>query len=67
MKHSGFIYICNMSENEEILYLLRDNNRMLKEIITYIAQVNMGADAENTSDFIHNVLANMISNNFNTR
>lgn len=65
MKHSGFIYICSMSENEEILYLLRENNRMLKEIITYITRMHMGNDSENMDDFVRNILANMISNNFN--
>lgn len=40
---------------------------MLKEIITYITQVHMGADKENANDFIRNIMANMISNNLNNK
>lgn len=38
---------------------------MLKEIITYITRMHMGNDSENMDDFVRNILANMISNNFN--
>ena len=47
---------------KEILELLKDNNRMLKEIIRYINYINAHADAENNNDFIRNVVANLVSN-----
>lgn len=53
----------NFASNEdEILYLLRDNNRMLKEIIAYINLINSKAEEENNYDFLRNMLANLISN-----
>lgn len=48
--------------DEEALFLLRDNNRMLREIIEYINLVNSNADNENNNDFFRNILANLISN-----
>lgn len=51
-------------ENEQkLLNLTKDNNRMLREIITYINLKNSLADNENNNDFIRNILANIISNN----
>lgn len=47
---------------KEILELLKDNNRMLKEIIRYINYINAHADAENNNDFVRNVIANLVSN-----
>lgn len=47
---------------KEILELLKDNNRMLKEIIRYINYINAHADAENNNDFVRNVVANLVSN-----
>ena len=47
---------------KEILELLKDNNRMLKEIIRYINYINVHADAENNNDFVRNVVANLVSN-----
>ena len=47
---------------KEILGLLKDNNRMLKEIIRYINYINAHADAENNNDFVRNVVANLVSN-----
>lgn len=47
---------------KEILELLKDNNRMLKEIISYINYINAHADAENNNDFVRNVVANLVSN-----
>lgn len=47
---------------KEILKLLKDNNRMLKEIIRYINYINAHADAENNNDFVRNVVANLVSN-----
>lgn len=50
------------SNEDEIIYLLRDNNRMLKEIIAYINLINSKAEEENNYDFLRNILANLISN-----
>lgn len=50
------------SNEDEIIYLLRDNNRMLKEIIAYINIINSKAEEENNYDFLRNMLANLISN-----
>lgn len=47
---------------KEILELLKDNNRMLKEIIRYINYINAHADAENNNDFVRNMVANLVSN-----
>ena len=47
---------------KEILEPLKDNNRMLKEIIRYINYINAHADAENNNDFVRNVVANLVSN-----
>lgn len=53
----------NFASNEdEIIHLLRDNNRMLKEIIAYINLINSKAEEENNYDFLRNMLANLISN-----
>ena len=49
---------------KKIYNLLRDNNRMLKEIIRYINYINSSAETENNNDFIRNVIANIISNPF---
>lgn len=46
----------------EILELLKENNKMLKEIIRYINYINAHADAENNNDFVRNVVANLVSN-----
>ena len=50
------------SKEDEILFLLRDNNRMLKEIIAYINFIDYKANEENNNDFLRNILANLISN-----
>ena len=47
---------------KEILGILKDNNRMLKEIIGYINYINSHAENENNNDFIRNVIANVVSN-----
>lgn len=54
--------INDMKILKEILYLLKDNNRMLKEIIKYINYINAHSDDENTYDFMRNVIANVVSN-----
>lgn len=50
------------SKEDEILFLLRDNNRMLKEIIAYINIIDSNRIDENNDDFMRNILANLISN-----
>lgn len=45
--------------NEEILFLLRENNKMLKDIWVH---VNRGTPNDDLKDFIINVIANKISN-----
>lgn len=45
--------------NEEILFLLRENNKMLKDIWMHI---NKGTPNDDLKDFIINVIANKISN-----
>lgn len=45
--------------NEEILFLLRENNKMLKDIWIHI---NRGTPNDDLKDFIINVIANKISN-----
>lgn len=46
----------------EILELLKENNKMLKEIIRYINYINAHAETENNNDFVRNVVANLVSN-----
>lgn len=46
----------------EILKLLKENNKMLKEIIRYINYINAHAETENNNDFVRNVVANLVSN-----
>lgn len=41
--------------------LLKDNNRMLKEIINFINVYLSNATSENQRDFERNVIANLIS------
>lgn len=50
------------NKEDEIVFLLRDNNRMLKEIIAYINMIDSNRINENNDDFIRNILANLISN-----
>ena len=48
-----------MSKEDEILYLLRENNKMLKEICVYLSG-NHNPDF--MEDFVGNVIANIIGN-----
>ncbi len=48
-------------------HLLRQNNRMLKEIISYINYINSRAESENNYDFIRNVIANVVSSRLPSR
>lgn len=54
-------------EEQELLTLTRDNNRMLREIISYINLKDSQADSENLNDFLRNILANIISTNMDLR
>jgi hypothetical protein len=54
-------------EEQELLTLTRDNNRMLREIISYINLKDSQADSENLNDFLRNILANIISTNIDLR
>lgn len=54
-------------EEQELLTLTRDNNRMLREIISYINLKDSQADSENLNDFLRNILANVISTNMDLR
>lgn len=49
---------------QELLRLIKENNKMLKQIIAYINYINSKADSENENDFVRNVIANLISNSF---
>lgn len=42
--------------------LLKDNNRMLKQIINVLNYYILHAQEENDNDFNRNIIANMISN-----
>lgn len=52
-----------MEEVQEILWLLRENNEMLKEIVT-ILRKTQDPDyimQENTTDFLMNIVANLVA------
>lgn len=51
-------------EEQWLLQTTRENNKMLKQIIKYINYINSKADSENMEDFGRNILANMISTQF---
>lgn len=55
----SIIGISILRMNEEILFLLRENNKMLKDIWMHI---NRGTPNDDLKDFIINVIANKISN-----
>lgn len=48
-------------EEQELLRLVYDNNRMLREIIAYTNLKESQADNENNNDFFRNIIANLIS------
>lgn len=54
-------------EEQELLTLIKDNNRMLREIISYINLKDYQANSENLNDFLRNILANIISTNMDLR
>lgn len=49
------MYRLSGQERQELLELTRDNNRMLRAILTIVCN-------EHSSDFEHNILANIIGN-----
>lgn len=51
-----------MSEESEILVLLRENNKMLKEIVSYVRAVSNKEhiDNENAREFAYNVIADIL-------
>lgn len=51
-------------EEKYLLETTKENNKMLKEIIKYINYINSKANDENVDDFGRNVLANLISTEF---
>ena len=50
-------------EEKYLLETVRENNKMLKQIIKYINYTISQASDENMDDFGRNILANLISNN----
>ena len=50
-------------EERELIRMTAENNYMLKSIIKYLSDQRINADSENFSDFIRNIVANMISTN----
>ena len=50
-------------EEKYLLETVKENNKMLKEIIKYINYTISQASDENMDDFGRNILANLISNN----
>lgn len=58
-----------MEETQEILRLLRENNEMLKEIVA-ILRKTQDPDyimQENTTDFIMNIVANIVASKIEGR
>ena len=59
------LIVLKMTYREEkyLLETVKENNKMLKEIIKYINYTISQASDENMDDFGRNILANLISNN----
>ena len=49
------MYRLSEAERKELLELTRENNRMLKSILTIVSN-------EHSSDFMNNIVANIIGN-----
>ena len=58
------LIVLKMTYREEkyLLETVRENNKMLKQIIKYINYTISQASDENMDDFGRNILANLISN-----
>lgn len=54
-KKQSKMYRLSESERKELLELTRENNKMLKSILTIVA-------SEHSSDFMNNIVANIIGN-----
>lgn len=52
-------------EEDWLLNAVKENNKMLKQIIKYINYINSKANDENLGDFGRNVLANLLSEQIN--
>lgn len=54
-----------MEELQEILYLLRENNTLLKEIVSILRKMQDPnyIMEENTTDFLMNIVANLVASN----
>lgn len=55
------------SEERELLQLTRENNQMLKSLTGYTINHVQNANEENLNDFLMNVVANMLSTQFENR
>lgn len=47
---------------DELIYLTKENNKMLRQIIRYLDYISLNSENENNNDFIRNVIANIVSN-----
>ena len=47
---------------KKLLQLMEENNKMLKQVISYINYKELCKNSDDFDDFIRNVLANVISN-----
>lgn len=47
---------------DELIYLTKENNKMLRQIIRYLNYISLNSENENNNDFIRNVIANIVSN-----
>lgn len=47
---------------DELIYLTKENNKMLRQIIRYLNYISFNSENENNNDFIRNVIANIVSN-----
>lgn len=54
-------------EEQWLLQTTRENNKMLKQIISYINYINSKANSENIDDFGRNILANIVSTQFESK
>lgn len=57
----------NYREEQWLLQTTKENNRMLKYIVGFINRTIAKADNENMEDFGRNILANMVSTQFELR
>ena len=70
MTYKEETYVLNMlkhirDQTEENNKLLKENNIMLKQLCKYFSNIAANSNQENIDDFGRNVLANLISTQFN--